>query len=176
MRTMIVYYSRTGFTRKYAQWLAEDTGGECVALKDADRINFAQYDAILFGSWVHAGRIQKLRWFQDRLPNWEGKRTAVFAVGAMPLGDGANVRKMFEQSLSRPEREIVQCFYFQGGLNYEKMGWLDRGMMAMFRRMLAAQAKRAPENEEALRAVSQSYDATDRSAILPVVRWLAAKD
>ena len=29
MRLLVVYTSKTGFTKRYAQWLAEDLSGDC---------------------------------------------------------------------------------------------------------------------------------------------------
>ena len=32
MKTIVIYNSQTGFTKRYAQWIAEKTNGECVEL------------------------------------------------------------------------------------------------------------------------------------------------
>lgn len=55
MRLLVVYTSKTGFTKRYAQWLAEDLSGDCFPLEQAARVDFSGYDAVAFGSSVHAG-------------------------------------------------------------------------------------------------------------------------
>ncbi|WP_022765995.1 hypothetical protein [Butyrivibrio sp. XPD2006] len=35
MKTLIIYTSQTGFTKRYAQWLADRVGGDLLDLKDA---------------------------------------------------------------------------------------------------------------------------------------------
>ena len=35
MKTLIIYTSQTGFTKKYAEWLAEKMSGDLLELKDA---------------------------------------------------------------------------------------------------------------------------------------------
>ena len=39
MKTLIIYTSQTGFTKKYADWLAQKTGGDLLDLKDAQKKN-----------------------------------------------------------------------------------------------------------------------------------------
>ena len=62
MRLLIVYYSKTGFTKQYAQWLQEDLHGDCIPLPERGQVDFSSYDKVVFGSSVHAGRIRKWKW------------------------------------------------------------------------------------------------------------------
>ena len=73
MRLLVVYTSKTGFTKRYAQWLAEDLSGDCFPLEQAARVDFSGYDAVVFGSSVHAGGVRKLAWLKKRLPALAGK-------------------------------------------------------------------------------------------------------
>ena len=44
MRAVVVYASQTGFTRRYAEWIAEELGGEAVPVERADGIDAGSYD------------------------------------------------------------------------------------------------------------------------------------
>ena len=46
------------------------------------RVDFSGYDAVAFGSSVHAGGVRKLAWLKKRLPALAGKRVALFFTGA----------------------------------------------------------------------------------------------
>ena len=37
MKTLVVYTSQTGFTQKYAQWIAERTGADLFDVKDVQK-------------------------------------------------------------------------------------------------------------------------------------------
>jgi menaquinone-dependent protoporphyrinogen IX oxidase len=39
MKTLIIYTSQTGFTKRYAEWLAEKMSGDLLDLKDAQKKN-----------------------------------------------------------------------------------------------------------------------------------------
>ena len=32
MKTIVIYQSQTGFTKRYAEWIAEAVGADCIAL------------------------------------------------------------------------------------------------------------------------------------------------
>ena len=58
MKIIVIYNSQTGFTKRYAEWIAEATGADCLALSAAKAKNLADYDAIIFGGWACAGNIE----------------------------------------------------------------------------------------------------------------------
>ena len=37
MKTVVIYNSQTGFTKRYAEWIAEATGADCFALAEAKK-------------------------------------------------------------------------------------------------------------------------------------------
>ena len=47
MKTIVIYHSQTGFTKRYAMWIAEAAGAECLELSEAKKKDMAAYDAII---------------------------------------------------------------------------------------------------------------------------------
>ena len=87
MKTLIIYTSQTGFTKKYSQWLADEMDAEVYDLKDAKKKEaafFDAYDAIVYAGWIMAGKVVKSDWFLGKANGWKGKRLAVMAVGGSP--------------------------------------------------------------------------------------------
>ncbi len=169
MKPVILYYSQTGFTKQYAEWMAEELSCPCFAFEKGKSVDFSQFDAVIFGSWCHAGRLKKYKWFQDMLPRWKGKRKAVFAVGASPAG--TIQAEQFLKTLEIPGEEIT-AFYLPGGLRYERMGTASRIMMKMFSAMVNRKKEKTPEEEQMAQMVSRSYDVSDRKRIKPVLEYI----
>ena len=87
MKTLIIYTSQTGFTKKYSQWLADEMDAEVYDLKDAKKKEaafFDAYDAIVYAGWIMAGKVVKSDWFLGKANGWQGKRLALMAVGGSP--------------------------------------------------------------------------------------------
>ena len=39
MKSIVIYSSQTGFTKKYAEWISEESGAECVEFKKAKKLS-----------------------------------------------------------------------------------------------------------------------------------------
>lgn len=65
MNAIVIYNSQTGFTKRYAEWIAEATGADCLELSAAKKKNLTTYEAIIFGGWACMGSISKLSWFKN---------------------------------------------------------------------------------------------------------------
>lgn len=166
MKAIIIYYSKTGFTEKYARWISEELHCDIVSYKDKEKASLEDYDTVIYGGGLHAGSINGLKWLKEKLPQLTEKKVIVFATGAMPP-ETPDVDKAMRQNFTEDEWNQVKVFYFWGGLCYEKMGLGDKLMMAVFRKMLS---KKEGE-EEALKMVSSSYDCTSRDYIRSLLEY-----
>lgn len=171
MKTIVIYTSQTGFTRRYAQWIAQAAKADCLKLAAAKKKDLSVYEAIVFGGWACAGSIHKIRWFKENMEKWAGKRLIVFCVGASPL-ESPEVKPALEGNFNERQRERVGLFYCPGGLCYEKMPLLSKAMMRMFIKMLQAKKDKTVQEQESLRALSSSYDLSDKKYIEPILRCL----
>lgn len=169
MKLLIVYHSKTGFTARYAAWLAEATGGELVPLQKADAARMAAFDTVVFASRFHAGRIQKLGWFCQHAP--QGARKLVLVTGASPAGS-PDIQTAIGQNFPAG-RDRYEVFYLPGGLCYEKMGLLDRLMMRIFRAMTNAKRNKTESEQAMAQALAASYDLSRKEYLQPVLDCLA---
>lgn len=167
MRTIVIYNSQTGFTKRYAEWIAEATGADCLELLAAKRKSMDTYEAIVFGSWACAGSISKLKWFKSNLDKWSDKRLIAFCVGGSPI-DNPEI----EQALKQNFMKNVRIFYCPGGFNYEKMSVSSKLMMKMFIKMLNAKKNKTEAEQEMIKMISTSYDISDKKYIEPILEYL----
>ena len=137
MKTAVIFNSQTGFTKRYAQWIAEAAGADCLELSDAKKKSMEEYEAIVFGGWACAGGISKLGWLKSHMNQWADKRLIVFCVGASPM-ESPEVEPAIKRNFSEEEMRKVRVFYCPGGINYEKMPAPSRFMMKMYIKMLKA--------------------------------------
>ena len=174
MKTLIIYTSQTGFTKKYAEWLAERMSGELLDLKDAQKKEagfFDAYQAIVYGGWAMAGNLVKSKWFLDHASAWKDKKLAMFCVGGSP-NDNPDVAVSLHRMLTDEQRGYIKAFYCQGGFNYEKMNAPSRLAMKMFVGALKKK-KDATEGEKTMaKMISSSYDISDIRYIDPIVAYL----
>lgn len=171
MKTAVIYNSQTGFTRRYAQWIAEAAGAECLELSAAKKRDLAGYGAIVFGGWARAGGIAGLDWFKARMGQWAGKKLAVFCVGGSPI-DSPEVEPALRRNFSPSEWDRLRVFYCPGGFNYEKMPLASKLMMKVYIKALKGKKDQTEAEREMVKMISSSYDISDKKYIEPILNWL----
>lgn len=162
--TIIIYRSKTGFSRRYAQWLAEELACQALDYRERSRLRLAEYGAIILVGGLYAGQMAGLGWLKKQLPRLQGKRVAALAVGCAPM-DTPDLPQSMEK-LFGPTPEI-RGFYCQGGLDYQHMGAVDRAMMAALRAAL----RRKKDAQAMLEGISHSFDGARRENLSEILDW-----
>lgn len=160
--TIIIYHSKTGFSQRYAQWLAEALDCQAVPYRERKTVRLSRYDTIILLGGLYAGNMSGLGWLKKQ--PMAGRRAAAVAVGCSPMewpGQPESMEKLFGGA---PQ---IKGFYCQGGLAYDRMGVKDRAMMAALRAVL----RHKPEMADMLAGISQSFDAAKREYLAPVIAW-----
>ncbi len=166
---IVVYKSKTGFTKRYAQMIADEIGCAIADFKSITIEVMSKYDTVIFGSRSHAGRIDGYKKAKELFEKSSSKNFIVFATGATPNDTEEIINDFWKQNLPADELMNVPHFYMQSGMCYEKMGLLDRMMMKMVRAMLK-QKKDKDEHEKGFEhAISSSYDISSKEYIKPLV-------
>lgn len=176
MRTLIIYTSSTGFTKRYAEWIADEISGEVIRLKEAKKKGnefFQGYDSIVYGGWLMGGKVSKVEWFKEKMSAWKNKKLAVFCVGASPI-ESPEVSKTLDNNFSEEVRKKVKVVYCQGGLDYDKMSFLMKTMMKMFVASLAKKKDASEFEKEQAEMIAKSYDISDKKFIEPIIEYLKA--
>lgn len=121
MKTIIIYNSQTGFTKRYAEWIAEAAEADCIELSAAKKKDLTAYEAIVFGSWACAGSISKISWFKGNIDKWAGKKLIVFCVGASPI-ENPEVEIALSQIFNESERKKSGTFLLSGRTELRQNG------------------------------------------------------
>ena len=170
MKSIVIYSSQTGFTKKYAEWISEAAGCECVEFKKARKLKLSDYDAIVFGGWFKAGLIAQVPWFKKQIPvlSAAGKKLIVFCCGANPAENPEALESLLK-NFTEDELSKIKTFYCPGGLNYEKMSFGSKLAMKMLIKILSCKKDATEADRQMIEMISKSYDITDKKYIDPIV-------
>jgi len=103
MKTIIVYNGKTGFTKKYAVWIAEELKCSILSYKDFTKKVIEKNDIIIFGSRVHARKIEHLQKLKSQFVNKSIQKLIIFACGATPVFEKNVIDKIWANNLSENE-------------------------------------------------------------------------
>lgn len=164
MKTMVVYESKTGFTAKYATWIAQALSCEAKELKRVSSVEIAECDKVIFGGWIMGGNISGLNKIQSMNP----RKLIVFGVGSLPDCEEQRNQLMLQNPLAE-----TPFFYFQGGVCMEKMGFFSKMMLKMAIKSLKKKQNRTNLEEEIIKLFDAgSHDHSDIGNIEPLVSFV----
>lgn len=172
MKTLVIYKSRTGFTKRYAQWIAEELGCKAEDYKNLGNIDLNSLDLIIFGSRFHASTIDGLKKVR-KLVDGKNCKLVVFATGATPAEETKTIEEAMRNNFGDSD---IPHFYMQSGLCYEKMSFFDRTLMKMFAKMMSRKKDKSEAEAGMVAAIGKSYDSSDRSYITPLIEYIKKLD
>lgn len=169
---IILYQSKYGATKKYAEWLKEKTGYDCIETKKANVSHLLSYDTIILGGGVYASGILGLKFLKKNIGRLADKKIAVFAVGASPYDEKAIIQARnlhFKDALCN-----IPLFYFRGTWDEEAMSFRDRTLCKMLQKAVAKQNpdEYEPWQKALMCAVGQKCDWTDKSYLEPLLKYI----
>ena len=157
LRIVVVYRSISGFTKKYAAWIAEDLNAD---LYDARKVNaekLSEYDLIIFGGSLHAVGINGIKILKENLPRLADKKIIVFAVGASPPRESI-LDEVRNSNFSEEEQKRLKLFYLRGGFNFSKLDRSNKVLMALFRVRVNLKKNKTPDEKGMLAAYAKPLD------------------
>ncbi len=172
MKTVIIYKSKTGFTKKYAQIVAEQAGCELLELKKATPKALAGYELIVFGSRFFAGTVDGLKKARELFEASKATEFVVFATGATPNEAADIVNDVWKNNFSSEELEAIPHFYMQSGICYEKMPFAEKMMMKMAAKMMKNQKEKDEMGQGFEEALKGSFDISSEEYAQPLVEYL----
>ena len=98
MKTLVVYRSHYGSTRRYAQWLAQALDADAAEERQADARLVQNYECVIFGGGLYAGSIAGAARMVKLYGALQGKRLAMFTVGLSDPSDPENVKKIMQDA------------------------------------------------------------------------------
>lgn len=170
MKAIIVYNSKTDFTKSYASWIQEETGFEMKVENDTSKQALESYDLVIYGGGIYAGRINGYKQFVKKVS--DQSRLILFATGATPVDAEDIIKTMWNNNLSKEEQEKIPHYYFQSGLSYEKMKLGDRMLMKAFSKILSKKENKSPEEVASEQAICHSYDISSKEFIKPLLEYI----
>lgn len=171
MEGIVIYKSKYGATKKYAEWISEATGFPSVTTKEADIDEVAKKDVIIIGGGVYASGITCVPFLKKNIDRLKGKKIIVYTCAASPY-DKKFADALIDMNM-KDELKGIPVFYCRGAFDLKNMSFADRTLCKMLRK---AVAKKDPKDwelwESALMECKEdkACDWTDKAYIEPVIK------
>jgi menaquinone-dependent protoporphyrinogen oxidase len=162
-RVLIVYQSKYGSTKQYAQWINKDIPSDLVDAEKGDKPEFAGYDVVVFGGYIRMGGIVIAPLIVKSWGDIKAKKVILFTVSGTPPGH-PNIQKIYHSDLPEEIRREIKYFPLRGKIVSKDLSFFDKFLVAVGRIM---------ERDESLRSLmTEDYDEVKPGNLIPLLEYM----
>lgn len=176
-KTVVVYSSKYGSTKQYAEWIAQELCCDLFDKKEMTANNLAQYDIIIFGGGLYAGGISGIQLITKAFDQIKEKTIVVFTCGLADPYEQTNVesiQKSLHKVFSQEMQNKIQVFHLRGAMDYTKLSMPHKIMMGMMFKSISKKDSDSltDENKDFLATYGKTVDFTDKNGIAPLLSYV----
>lgn len=176
MKAVVIYKSKTGFTKKYAQWIAEDLSADIFEVSKVNMSMLNSYDTVIYGGSLYAVGINGVKLITQNIDKLKDKRLVVFATGASPSREDV-INEVANKNFTEEQQKYIKFFYLRGGFNYSKLNPFDKFLMSILKWKINSKKKEELTSDEIgmLAIYDKPVDYTMRKNIDSIIDYLKSK-
>ncbi|HEX3047847.1 MAG TPA: flavodoxin domain-containing protein [Bacillota bacterium] len=175
MKTVVLYKSKTGFTKKYADWIAGELAADLYESSQITIEEITTYDTVIYGGGLYIIGINGVELITQNLAKLQGKKIVVFGVGASP-GREEEIREVQDANFTLEQQQQIRFFYLRGGYDYHKLKPVDKVLMILlkWKIKLKPKTKLTADERGMLAAYQHPADFTRKKNIEELIAYVTS--
>ena len=173
MSTIVLYKSRYGSTKKYAEWIGEALACPVRDVKTMKIDDLAAYDTIVYGGGLYAEVIAGLSFLTKNTDALQNKKIAVFSTGITPLGCREYYDKLVpEKNFKNGVPENMRVFNFLGKMILSELSLPHRTALKALKKLMGSKENPTEMEKLLVELCDADGDFSDKSAITPLLEYI----
>lgn len=173
MKTLVIYKSKYGSTKKYAEWIAEELGCEAIDAKGVKPSDLEKYDTIVYGGGLYAETINGVSLITKNIDKLRDKRIAVYTTGLTPTDCRDYYDKLvFEKNFKFGIPQNVKVFNFMGKMIVSELSVVHRTAIKMLKKVMSDKENPTEMEKLLVDLCDKDGDFSDRNAISNLVAYI----
>lgn len=166
MKAIVIYKSKYGATKTYAEWIAEELGCMAVDAKDIKVEDLAEYDTIIYGGGLYAEVIGGITLITKNFDKLKDKKLIVYTTGITPLECRDYYDKYVIEKNFKPHMlEKIRVFNFLGKMIIEELSLVHRAALKSLKKIMSSKENPTDMEKLLVELCDKSGDFCDRAAI-----------
>lgn len=173
MQTVVIYKSKTGFAKKYAEWIAEELAADIFDVSNVTTNMLTAYDTVIYGGGLYAGGINGVKYITKNFDTLKDKRVVVFATGVSPSRE-AVISEVRDKNFTLEQQKQIQFFYLRGGFNFSKLKPFDKVIMLLLKWKIKMKSEKelTPDERGMLASYDKLVDFTRKQNIEKIIAYV----
>jgi len=172
MNAIVLYKSKYGSTKAYAEWIAEELGCEAKETKGVKIDDLLVYDTIIYGGGLYAENIAGASLITKNIEKLRDKKLIVYTTGITPL----DVREYYDGEVLdrnfKPEiRQYIKVYNFMGKMILSELSAPHRAALKMLKKIMSGKENPTDLEKMLIELCDADGDFTDKDAIKDLVDY-----
>ena len=165
----VVYKSRYGTTKQYAEWIAKALDATLLEASAVKPSQLASFDIVIYGGGLYAGGIDGV----GLVTKNPCKALVVFTVG-LANPNITDYSDILDKNFTQELHSKVKVFHLRGGIDYKKLGFVHKGMMSIMRKSILKKDEQeiTAEDHEFLETYDSKVNYIDKNSIEPILAYV----
>lgn len=161
MNGIIIYTSKYGATKQYAEWLGEMLNLPAISSNRVMKDELEKYSYILLGTPVYFGKFKLKAWLRHNIKALINKKLLLFIVNATASKETEKRNRFIEDNMPKELRQYCKFFFLPGRVIHKKLTLRDKLVLK-----LAALFEKDPVRKKAL---YEDLNGVRKEELLPFV-------
>jgi menaquinone-dependent protoporphyrinogen IX oxidase len=173
-KVLVMYFSKYGSTKKYAEWIASELNGDIFDIKNIKQNILENYNTIILGTALYAGKLEGLEIIINNYENIKNKKIVIFTCGLADYSKTENIntiQKRIANILSEKIMENIKIYYLRGDIDYKKLNLMHKIMMWMLKKMIMKKEEINEEGKDFLKTYGQKTNFMNKDNINEIINY-----
>jgi len=172
MSKVVIYKTKYGSTKTYAEWIAEELGCSAIDAKKVKIDDLLQYDTIVYGGGLYAEIINGVTLITKNIEKLRDKKIIIYTTGITPSDvreyyDGEVIEKNFKNGVP----ENIKIFNFLGKMIQKELTPVHYAAIVSLKKIMSAKKNPSDMVKLLLELCDADGDFSDRESIKELVEY-----
>jgi len=170
-KVVVVYRSKSGYTKNYATWLSEKLKCDLLEGTKTKAKDLLGYDTIIYGAGLYAIGINGINLIINNYDLLKNKRLIVYTVGASPVRE-ETTQEVRKANIPVELSDKIQLFYLRGGFDYSRLTPFNKILMTLMKIKLKHTKNPDADTRGMLASYDHPLDFTNIKYIDPILKYI----
>ena len=173
MNAIVIYKTKYGSTKTYAQWIGEELSCKVIDAKEICIQEIEEYDTIIYGGGLYAEVINGVSLITKNIDRLKNKKIAIYTTGITPIDCREYYDKLvIEKNFKNGVPEGVKVFNFTGKMVIDELSLVHKTALKSLKKIMLAKKNPSPMEKLLVDLCDADGDFSDKSQIAELIAYI----
>ena len=173
MNAVVIYKSKYGSTKTYAEWISKELDCPLLNAKETKIEDILDYDTIIYGGGLYAEVIAGVSLITKNLDKLSGKKLIVYSTGITPPDcreyyDDLVIKKNFKPEMM----DKIKVYNFMGKMILDELTVVHRTAIKALKKLMSGKENPTEMEKLLIELCDKDGDFSDRESIKELITQL----